>query len=110
MPRTRRTKKTIPDSDLIRLNSLGFSLQTIGSTLGCHPTTVTLRLKDIGVSPADTRRTFMEDVLMKMPIAQLEWVENQLGPHYSIKDFVRNLITNAYLEYKNESQFSETGS
>jgi hypothetical protein len=52
----------------------------------------------------------MEDVLMKMPIAQLEWVENQLGPHYSIKDFVRNLITNAYLEYKNESQFSETGS
>lgn len=104
MARQRRTKKTIPDSDLIRLNSLGFSLATIGSSLGCHPTTVTLRLKDIGVTPADTRRTFMEDVLMKMPLAQLEWVETQLGPHYSIKDYVRSLITNAYLKQKNASQ------
>jgi hypothetical protein len=104
MPRQRRTKKTIPDSDLVRLNSLGFSLATIGSSLGCHPTTVTLRLKDIGVTPADTRRTFMEDVLMKMPPAQLEWVETQLGPHHSIKDYVRSLITNAYLKQKNASQ------
>jgi len=103
MARPRRTKKTIPDSDLVRLNSLGFSLATIGSSLGCHPTTVTLRLKDIGVTPADTRRTFMEDVLMKMPPAQLEWVETQLGPHYSIKDYVRSLITNAYLKQKNAS-------
>jgi hypothetical protein len=104
MARPRRTKKTIPDSDLVKLNSLGFSLATIGSSLGCHPTTVTLRLKDIGVTPADTRRTFMEDVLMKMPPAQLEWVETQLGPHYSIKDYVRSLITNAYLKQKNASQ------
>ena len=104
MARPRRTKKTIPDSDLVRLNSLGFSLATIGSSLGCHPTTVTLRLKDLGVAPADTRRTFMEDVLMKMPPAQLEWVETQLGPHYSIKDYVRSLITNAYLKQKNASQ------
>ena len=104
MARPRRTKKTIPDSDLVRLNSLGFSLATIGSSLGCHPTTVTLRLKDLGVVPADTRRTFMEDVLMKMPPAQLEWVETQLGPHYSIKDYVRSLITNAYLKQKNASQ------
>ena len=107
MPRQRRTKKTIPDSDLVRLNSLGFSLATIGSSLGCHPTTVTLRLKDIGVVPADTRRTFMEDVLMKMPPAQLEWVETQLGPHYSIKDYVRSLITNAYLRQKNDSQIQK---
>ena len=107
MARTRRTKKTIPDSDLVRLNSLGFSLSTIGSSLGCHPTTVTLRLKDIGVVPADTRRTFMEDVLMKMPPAQLEWVETQLGPHYSIKDYVRSLITNAYLRQKNDTQIQK---
>ena len=108
MARTRRTKKTIPDSDLVRLNSLGFSLATIGSSLGCHPTTVTLRLKDIGVVPADTRRTFMEDVLMKMPVAQLEWVEHQLGPHHSIKDYVRTLITKAYLDYKNGNQDQKT--
>ena len=97
MPRQRRTKKTIPDSDLVRLNSLGFSLATIGASLGCHPTTVTLRLKDLGVTPADTRRTFMEDILLSMPPAQLEWIETKLGPHHSIKDFVRSLITTAYL-------------
>ena len=104
MARARRTKKTIPDSDLVRLNSLGFSLATIGSSLGCHPTTGTLRLKDIGVTPADTRRTFMEDILLKLPPAQLEWIETQLGPHLSIKDYVRSLITNAYLKHKNDSQ------
>jgi hypothetical protein len=69
---------------------------------------VTLRLKDIGVAPADTRRTFMEDVLMKLPTAQLEWIETQLGPHYSIKDYVRSLITNAYLKHKNASQLQKT--
>jgi len=110
MPRQRRTKKTIPDSDLVRLNSLGFSLATIGSSLGCHPTTVTLRLKDLGVAPADTRRTFMEDVLMKLPPAQLEWIETQLGPHLSIKAYVRSLITDAYLRHKNDTQIQKATS
>jgi hypothetical protein len=107
MTRQRRTKKTIPDSDLVRLNSLGFSLATIGASLGCHATTVTLRLKDLGVSPADTRRTFMEDVLLKLPSSQLEWIETQLGPHCSIKEYVRSLITNAYLKHKNDSQIQK---
>jgi hypothetical protein len=104
MSRARRSLKTIPDVDLIRLNSLGFSLATIGASLGCHPTTVTLRLKDLGIAPADTRRTFMEDILMKLPANQLEWIEDQLGPHHCIKAFVQTLLTNAYLEYKNGNQ------
>lgn len=99
--RERRTKKQIPDSELIRLNALGLSLRTIARTVQCHQTTVTLRLKDIGVSATDTRHSFMEDVLMRLPENQLNWVETKLGPHHSIKDFVTSLIVNAYIAEKN---------
>jgi hypothetical protein len=49
----------------------------------------------------------MEDVLMKLPPAQLEWIETQLGPHLSIKAYVRSLITDAYLRHKNDSQIQK---
>jgi hypothetical protein len=33
------------DADIIRMNSVGLCQSTIASALGCHPTTVTQRLK-----------------------------------------------------------------
>ena len=92
MSTVHRANRKAHDADIIRLNSLGYSLGAIGKQLGCHPTTITLRLKSLGIPPADTRRTFMEDVIHKLPLAQQEWLANQLGPHFSIKDYVRNLL------------------
>ena len=102
-----RANRKASDDDIIRANSVGLSLSTIAGLLNCHPTTITLRLKSLGVAPADTRRTFMEDVLMKLPPAQLEWIETQLGPHLSIKAYVRSLITDAYLRHKNDTQIQK---
>lgn len=96
MTAPRATRKA-SDEDIIRLNAMGLSLKTIGKILGIHPTTVTIRLNGLGVKVADTRRTFMEDVLRTMPETQCDWVADQLGPHRSIADFIRNLITDAYV-------------
>lgn len=86
------------DQDIIRLNSVGLSLNTIGKTIGCHPTTVTQRLKELKVQPADTRRAFMEDIVRSMSEEQLDWLASQLGPHVSIKDYIRNLLVEKFVE------------
>ena len=92
-----RANRKASDDDIIRLNSVGLSLSTIADVLGCHPTTITLRLKALGVNPADTRRAVMEDVFRTLSTDQQEWLADQLGPHISVKDFVRNLLVKAYL-------------
>jgi hypothetical protein len=85
------------DQDIIRLNSLGLSLRTIGKVVGCHPTTVTQRLKELKIDPADTRRAFMEDIIKSMSEEQCEWLADQLGPHVSIKDYIRNLLVKDFV-------------
>lgn len=84
-------------SDILRLNSLGLSLATIAKKLGCHPSTVTQRLSDLNVPPADTRRSFMEDIYTSLTPEQQIWLENQLGPHTSVKDMVRGLMVKEFV-------------
>lgn len=84
--------------DLIKMNSLGFSLSSIATELDVHITTVSSRLEKLGIPPADTRRTFMEDIYQGYTPDQLEWLANQLGPHLSIKDYVKNVITKEFLK------------
>ena len=92
-----RSNRKGSDEEIIRLNSVGLSLSTIAKVLDCHPTTVTLRLKSLNIKPADTRRTFMEDVFTSLSNDQQEWLADQLGPHISVKDFVRNLVVKEYM-------------
>jgi hypothetical protein len=96
-----RANRKTTDEDIIRLNSVGLSLSTIAKQLDCHPTTITLRLRDLNIPPADTRRAFMESIYMQMSPRQREWLENQLGPTINIKDFVLNLITEKYISERN---------
>lgn len=97
-----RANRKCTDEEIIRLNSVGLSLTTIAKKLDCHPTTITLRLKSLKINPADTRRTFMEDVFNGMAKSQQDWLINQLGPHISVKDYVQNLLVKDYLA-KNQS-------
>lgn len=97
MSNANRPNRKASDADIIRLNSLGFSLGSIAQELGTHPTTITLRLKSLGIEPADTRRTFMEGVLNSLAPSQLQWLAEQLGPHTSIKDYVKNLLVSEYV-------------
>lgn len=92
MSSVNRPNRKATDSQIIELNSLGLSLATIGRTLGCHPTTVTLRLKALNIEPADTRRTFMEEIILSLSMKQRGELLAKLGPHLSIKDYIKNLV------------------
>jgi hypothetical protein len=92
-----RANRKASDEDIIRLNSVGLSLTTISNELKCHPTTVTLRLKALGIEPADTRRSFMEHIYQSLTPAQQTWLVKQLGPHFSISDFLKNLLVERYV-------------
>lgn len=92
-----RPNRKASDADLIRLNSVGLSLCTVAKIVGCHPTTVTLRLRGVGVEPADTRRTFMEDVFVRLDPVQQEWLADHLrDKDINVKTFVYRLIQQAY--------------
>lgn len=39
----------------------------------------------------------MEDVYMGLSPAQQDWLADQLGPHHSIKDFVKSLIVEEFI-------------
>ena len=95
-----RVNRKATDADIVRLNSVGLSLATIAKLLGCHPTTVTLRLKSLGVEPSDTRRTFMEDVFVQLDTDQQEWLADLLETkNISIKTYVRRLLVEAHKKH-----------
>ena len=89
--------KKLNDADVIGLNSVGISLAGIAKRLNCHHTTVTARLTALNVPPADTRRSFMEDIFDDLSPKQQEWLIGQLGPSHSVKDFVKSLIIKDYV-------------
>lgn len=91
-----RANRKAGDAEIIRLNSVGLSLGTIAQVLGCHPTSVTVRLRSLNIPPADTRRTFMEDVFRQLTTPQQDWLADQLSANHSIKDFVRDRLIEAY--------------
>lgn len=93
-----RASRKASDEDIIKLNSVGLSLNTIAEALEVHPTTVTLRLKALGVEPADTRRAFMEDIYRSLSEPQQNWLIHQLGPHISIKDYVLNMLVERFIQ------------
>ena len=107
MSKVYRVNRKAHDEDIIAMNSIGLSLATIAKTLGVHPTTVTLRLRSLNIEPADTRRTFMENVLAPMPTPVADWLAGQLGPQYEIRSFVRDLLMEAY---NNRNNHKETAS
>lgn len=96
MSKVYRVNRKATDEDIIRMNAVGLSLATIAKTLGVHPTTVTLRLRSLNIEPADTRRTFMENVLRSLPTHVADWLSEQVGPKYEIRSYVRDLILEAY--------------
>ena len=92
-----RANRKATDADIIRLNSVGLSLATIARALDCHPTTITLRLRSLKIPPADTRRSFMEDIFLSLSLDQQEWLADQVTTT-NVKDFVKQLIISKHAE------------
>jgi hypothetical protein len=90
-------QKKSSDTDIVNLNNIGISLMGIAKRLDIHHTTVTYRLKILGIAPADTRRAFMEDIYESLSPTQQGWLIDQLSPGYSVKDFVRSLLIKEFM-------------
>ena len=91
-------QKKSSDNDIVNLNNVGLSLCGIAKRLDLHHTTITYRLKTLGISPADTRRAFMEDIYESLSPSQRGWLIDQLSPGYSVKDFVRSLLIREFMQ------------
>ena len=96
-----RANRKTTDADIIRLNSVGLSLTTIARALDCHPTTITLRLRSLKIPPADTRRSFMEDIFLSLTLEQQEWLADQVKAT-AVKDYVKQLIIEKHAQSKNQ--------
>lgn len=94
MSTANRPNRKNSDAVIIRLNSVGLSLQSIADRLHCHPTSITLRLKSLKIPTADTRRSFMEDIYASAPEGFLDEVADHLqsAGFSSIKDYVKDLM------------------
>lgn len=81
------------DLNIIRLNNAGLSLSTISEILGCHPSTITHRLKKLNIQAMDTRKAFMEDVIAELTEDEQQWLVEALDEQQlNIKEFIIELI------------------
>lgn len=94
--RVRRTKTD--DNSIIRLNSIGLSLNTIGEILDVHPTTVSNRLKVLNIEPTYKTHAFMEEVLADLPQEVSDWLLTKCSRIHPIREFVSELLLAKYNE------------
>lgn len=87
-----RPNRKASEKKILALNSLGYSVSGIGRATDCDPSTISVRLQQLGLRASDGRRAFMEEVCASFTEEQLNWIASQLGPQHSIKDYIRNLI------------------
>jgi hypothetical protein len=91
-------QKKANDNDIVNLNNVGISLCGIAERLKLHHTTITYRLKQLGIQPVDTRRAFMEDIYESLSPMQRAWLMDQLSPGYSVKEYVRSLLIREFMD------------
>lgn len=98
MTRQPRSDKKGSDAAIVKLNAVGLSSRTIASMRGIHPTTVSNRLKALGIEAFDSRRSFMEDIIRSLTPAQRNWLVNQVGPHLTIRQYISSLIVQDFIQ------------
>ena len=106
LKRTRKTKAD--DSAIIKLNSIGISLSTIGELLGVHPTTVSNRLKILGIEPTYTTHAFMEEVIRTLPQETQDWLVTKCSRVYPIRDLIKDLIIGQYNRENNNNDINSS--
>jgi hypothetical protein len=50
----------------------------------------------MGIKPADTRRSFMEDIYNNLPPEIQEWLPEQIQEEETVREFVKRLILKQY--------------
>jgi hypothetical protein len=100
--RINRRKAT--DEEIVSLNSLGLSLRAIAKIVDLHYTTVAKRLTDLGVPLADTRRSFMDNVVDRLTIDERQWIIDRLGPANSIQNLFVAMVKERFVQDRSTPQ------
>lgn len=101
-----RHNRKSSDADIRRLNGVGLSLAMVAQAFDCHPSAITLRLKAMGETAADTRRAFMQDVFLSLEPEVQEWFADKMTPPdgspptTTLKQHIASLIS---AEYKDQN-------
>lgn len=86
-------------AEIVRLNRVGISMQSIAARYGCHQTSIVEALKDIGQTPIDTRRSFMEDIYVSLTEPEKEHLQRMLDLHGgNIKSYIKTLISRDFTQ------------
>lgn len=85
--------------EIVRLNRVGISMQSIAAQFNCHQTTIVEALKDIGQTPLDTRRSFMEDIYSSLTEPEREHLQRMLDLHGgTIKSYIKTMISRDFTQ------------
>lgn len=82
----------ISDAEILRANSFGLSLQEIGNMAGITRPAISQRLKAMGIPAFDTRRSFMNEVIRRLPEVAFKHIDKTLSPTFTAKDYIVKLI------------------
>lgn len=84
--------------EIIRLTNVGVTLKGIADRLGCSSAAVSLVLKNLGLTPLDTRRSFMEDIYESLTDPQKEYLMDQVETHMNVKQYIRSLLIKDFMQ------------
>lgn len=99
---TNSVGRRAPTAEVIKDNAMGMSLGEIAYRYGVRPSSIAQRLKQLGIQPSDTRRSFMDFVLSKLPTEVLDWVRLTVNDQYPIRSLVVDAIIALHREKTND--------
>lgn len=81
MSASKRARFAERKAEIVRMNALGYSGVTIAKRFDMHPTSISHALTRAGITPTDTRRSFMEEVFddLSKRRAAIEILKNDAG-------------------------------
>lgn len=93
----KRKEDRADGTEVKKLNWVGLGLGAIGQRLGCHESTVSQKLKQLGLKPSDTRRSFVEGVFNNLTPEQQDWLAEYLyANQIPVQVYVAELIQKAF--------------
>lgn len=93
-----RKRADIDEHKLIRLNSLGLTLEAMGEAFNCNFSTIAHRLRELGIETTDSRRAFSDAIFKKMTEEQIEWIASKLNASTNIHDLVRSTLIDQFIK------------
>ena len=91
-----RVNRKASDEQIIRLNNLGLSLVSMGNQLGCHPSTITQRMRQLGISLTDGRKNIIDYIYENLTEDTKQRLETYLLKHeVYLRDFLIILLEEA---------------